>query len=258
MRRNRTRPIQYAPEGTILSRLNPLTNSVLVILATTILLLTINPFTQLIFLVIIIVLFTLSKIKLLRLQGMRFLLITSGLIGIIQLFFIHQGDALFFVFGIAVYSHGVQLAILYSSRFISVILISYLFILSTNPNEFVYSLMRLGLPYRFGFALINALRMLPISHQEIQRINTAQISRGARFKLFPVSRLILNTTQFFKVLLISMFKRVDALVYSLEGRGFGLSQKRTFLKTNRMKSIDWVVILLAAFFLGLWIHMRVN
>lgn len=248
--------IQYDPDSTILSRLNPLTNGVLLIAVTTTLLFSIEPTLQTVFLLSLAILVNLSKIRILRLQGVKFLIVTGGFIGLTQILFFHQGDVLFSIVGLSIYTEAVSRAFVYSTRFISVILVSYLFVISTDPNALVYALMQIGLPYRFGFALINSLRMLPISHYEIQRIHIAQVSRGARYRFFPFKKFVEQITRFLQVLIISLLKRVDTLVYSLEGRSFGIHNRRTFLKKNQFRGVDWFIIFSAVILLTTNILIR--
>jgi len=240
---NKSKAIQYVPDSTVLSSLNPLTNSILLVTIAITTLISPELIPQFVILVILSVLFSLSEIRVLQLQGSKFLLFTSVFIGVVQILFFRQGEILFSIAGLPIYTAAVNRAAIYSARFTSIILESYLFVFSTDPNALVYMLMRIGLPYRFGFAMVNAIRMLPISRNEIQRIHIAQVSRGARYRFFPVRLFAGQVSRFLQVLIVSLIKRVDALVYSLEGRSFGIYKKRTFLSKSHIRSVDWIVII---------------
>ena len=63
-------------------------------------------------------------------------------------------------------------------RFFNIIFCSALFIAITDPSKLALGLMRLGLPYRFGFMLIIALRFVPLFDIESSNVQNAQKARG--------------------------------------------------------------------------------
>ncbi len=67
------------------------------------------------------------------------------------------------------------------ARFLDVVLLSYLFVLTTEPNLLAYGLMQVGLPYRFGFALVTALRLVPVFEKEGETVYRAQLARGIAY-----------------------------------------------------------------------------
>ena len=152
---------------------------------------------------------------------------------------------------------GLINAVRASLRFISIILLSYLFVLTTDPGSFVASLVQLGIPYRYGYTLITAMRMIPMVKSEVNKISYAQITRGAKYSLFPINKLISNINRFFKVVLIAMIKRVNQLVISMEGRSFGLYQKKTTLNQITFNWLDYLVIFLSLLLIPIF-FMEIN
>jgi len=55
-------------------------------------------------------------------------------------------------------------------RFLNIIGASYLFVATTDPNRLAYALMQAGLPYRYGFMLITALRFIPLFQLELAQV----------------------------------------------------------------------------------------
>lgn len=248
-------PIRYYETSSLLIRLNPVVKLVWLILLSAQILIINNIQLEIALFILILLLFRISRINLLTLQGSKFAIITAALIGLIQLFFNHEGIPLVTILGVNITKTGLIKAVFISTRFISFILLGYLFVITTEPNAFVYSLMRIGLPYRIGFSLITALRLLPIFSNEAHNIFYAQVTRGVNYRIFPLGAFINNITQFVKVLLISMLKKVDALVLSMEGRSFGIQSKRSFTRTADYSLIDKTLLLLACLmvlFLILW------
>lgn len=113
-------------------------------------------------------------------RGFRLAMVTSLILLNLYLLFEKSGIALIStgspIFNVT--SGGLETGIIVSSRYLSIILFSYFFILSTEPNHLAYALMEMGLPYRFGFMLVTALRLAPILEQEGITIYRAQLVRG--------------------------------------------------------------------------------
>jgi energy-coupling factor transport system permease protein len=180
--------------------------------------------------------------SLFRIQGGRLVVMTALLIAFIQLVFIKDGEILFSTGPARFTDQGLLMAVTVSLRFLTIILFSYLFVLSTEPTDFVLALVHLGLPYRFGFSIITAIRMVPIVKSEFTRISYAQITRGVAYKFLPFRQFLKNIKQFLKVMIISMFKRVNSLVISMEGRSFGLYNTRTFINEISYSAVDKIII----------------
>jgi energy-coupling factor transport system permease protein len=134
-----------------------------------------------------------------------------------------------------------------AGRFLSVVLLSYLFVLTTEPNDLAYALMRAGVPYRYGFALITALRLVPTFEQEGQIVYNAQLARGVQYDVRSPRRFLALGRQFFLPLLVSALGKVDALAVSMEGRCFGKYRKRTFLHEVHITWLDGAAAALLLF-----------
>lgn len=175
-------------------------------------------------------------------QGAKVMIVTTIFIGLLQVVFVKNGAILVDLPFIKITESGIIQAISASSRFITIIMLSYLFVLSTDPGKFVQSLVGLGLPYRFGYTLITALRMIPLVKAEVEKIIFAQITRGVRYKLFPLKKLTTSVGQFLKVVMIALLKRVNQLVISMEGRSFGLYAARSSMSSVTYQWTDYLII----------------
>lgn len=201
-------------------------------------------------------LFILLPFSFFKLQGAKVLVLTTIFIGLLQVIFSNEGEILINLFFIEITKTGFINAISASSRFMSVILLSYLFVLSTDPGKFVLAFVGLGMPYRFGYTLITALRMIPLVKAEAEKIFFAQIARGADYKPFPLMKMISSIRQLLKVMMIALLKRVNQLVISMEGRSFGLSNERTTMSTISYNWTDKAVIVAAIAIIPLAIFWR--
>lgn len=175
-----------------------------------------------------------------KIRGFRFVLMTGMALFVLYVFFDKSGTILFnpgkpFW---RITSGGIFSGLLYGGRFLTIVSISYLFVLTTNPTDLAYALMRIGVPYRVGFMLVTALRLAPILEDEGRTIYQAQLVRGVEYDKGNLKRILLVVQQFLTPLLVSAISRADTLVFSMEGRGFGQYQKRTFRQESKFSGWD--------------------
>ena len=188
----------------------------------------------------LLLLFPVAGVRLDRLSGVRLFASTALMLGLLQVFFVREGRVLVNMAPLVITTEGLSRGGYIAGRFISVMLLSYLFVLTTEPSDLVYTLMRTGLPYRYGFALITALRLVPTFEEEGLIVYNAQLARGIRYDVRKPSRYLLLARQFVLPLLISALGKVDVLAVSMEGRCFGKYPTRTFLREVRITWLDGV------------------
>lgn len=251
-----TYALQYYRRGFFLEVLNPLVKFIIIISLSLLLFISDSVWLHGCIFILCVLGFILSPFSFFKLQGARILLITTLFIGLLQVVFGPTGNTFASTGMFNPANPGFLKAISAMARFISVILLSYLFVLTTEPGGFVHSLVQVGLPYRFGYALITALRMVPMVRREVRKIIFAQTMRGVKYRLFPLKELFINVNRFTRVVLISTLKRVNQLVISMEGRSFGLYPDRTTLSTVTFRWFDYVLLLFALGLIPLTILWR--
>lgn len=254
--------ITYQPQNSWLHRLHPLVKLAWLVVGSLTLFLVPSPWWVLFSLGVTLMSFPLADLSLRRdVRGLRFLLGTAGLLFAIQAVFIREGTVLFYLLPLGagylpLTTAGLVSGVYVGGRFLTLILLSMLFVLTTEPSALVYALMRIGLPYRYGFALITALRMAPIFEVEGNVVYQAQLARGVRYDVRSPRRFLTLARQLFLPLLVSALSKVDALAVSMEGRCFGKYHTRTFLRQARVTQADWVALgLLLTLSLALFIHL---
>ena len=206
-----------------------------------------------ILLVIVILLFRVSRVSLkLSRNRTKFIIIFSILLLVFQALITVNGTVLGFViphlnnFGpfFPITDYGLERGLSIASRFLLVVLSSMLFVAVTDPTLLAHSLTRLRIPYRYSFALVIALRFLPLFDSENQVVRMAQKSRGIQPEVGGF-RKILRTIQYtFFPLLVSSLSRVESLSISMDGRGFGYSENRTYFRKSTWKISDSLLTIL--------------
>jgi energy-coupling factor transport system permease protein len=240
--------ITYQPGDSILHRLQPLVKVGWLVFGTILVFAVQLPWLVAAVALASILAFPLIGMHLGRVRGTRLFISTALLLGLLQILFVREGSTLVAVGPLTITAGGLQAGIYVAGRFLSVVLLSYLFVLTTEPNDLAYALMRAGLPYRYGFALITALRLVPTFEQEGQIVYNAQLARGVRYDVRSPQRFLTLGRQFFLPLLVSTLSKVDALAVSMEGRCFGKYPTRTFLREvhwSRLDLMAGILLLLA-------------
>ena len=116
--------------------------------------------------------------------------------------------------------------------------------------------MRIGLPYRYGFILITALRLAPIFEIEGNTVYQAQLTRGVRYDIRSPRRFITLARQLMLPLLVSALAKVDELAVSMEGRCFGKYPTRTYRRDPRFTSRDALAVAVLAVTVAVVVGIR--
>jgi energy-coupling factor transport system permease protein len=151
----------------------------------------------------------------------------------------------FHFFRVTITDLGLLTGCVMALRFLTILLMSGLFIVTTDPAALVYSLMKRGLPYRYGFMLIVMLRFATVFEREVKTVTNAQKMRGLEIDRRGVRKIFQSIRYTFVPLIVSAFTKVDGLVLSMEGRAFGCKGTRTFLAEDRYTRRDKALIVVS-------------
>lgn len=177
---------------------------------------------------------------------LRFLIIFGFFIFLVQVLAVKEGVLLWeFSSGrvhLAVWSEGFWDGLRMMLRLINIIGSSYLFVATTDPNRLAYGLMQAGLPYRFGFMLITALRFIPVFHLELRQVRNAQMAKGIELEGLSPYKLLRAVKYLFVPLVISALSKVDFLTVSMENRAFGLYPERSYMYSQALSRNDRIAV----------------
>jgi len=131
-----------------------------------------------------------------------------------------------------------------------------LFLTTTRVEEVAYALGRLGLPYRVGFTLTLAFRLVPVFFDAALTVVQAQRARGLAFGRGGVVARLRRFVPVIVPVLIGALRRADRMAMALELRGFNSGRPRTTFIRARAGRADVVAGFLAAataiVYVGLW------
>ena len=132
------------------------------------------------------------------------------------------------------------------SRTLAIFATSALFVLTTNPIDFVVALIHQArLPVRVGYAVFAAYRFVPLVQEELDNIRAAHQVRGAASGRGIVARLRQSAGYAIPLLAISV-RRAERVALAMDSRGFGARPDRTYFRTTTLTRSDLVFSIGAA------------
>lgn len=137
-------------------------------------------------------------------------------------------------------------------KYMAIIPLVLLFILTMHPSEFAASFHRIGVPYRIAYAFSLTLRYIPDIQRDFVNIRNTQLARSGSVngKQSLMVKIKQGVQLAFPLILIS-FERIDTISQAMMLRRFGERKGRTWYVTKAMTRRDWFVIAGALFWLFL-------
>jgi len=133
--------------------------------------------------------------------------------------------------------------------------VSVLFLSVTRVEEFTDALRSLGLPYRLGFSIALAFRLVPLFLDSALGVVDAQRARGLDFSSGGLVTRLRRYGQVIVPVFMGALRRADLMAMALESRGFGRPGERTRLPRRRTAADHLVVaasLTLVAFYVWAW------
>src|SRR5918999_4686841 len=134
--------------------------------------------------------------------------------------------------------YGVAIAI----RIDTTIIAGMVFLSTTRNEEVANGLVRLGIPYRFAFAVSTALRLVPTIMATGYTIGQAQRSRGLDLESGSILRRIRKYVPLLIPVFVSTIRSTNVFSMALESKGFGAAPQRTFFLQIGMGRRDFLVL----------------
>jgi energy-coupling factor transport system permease protein len=132
-------------------------------------------------------------------------------------------------------------------KYLSVIPLGMMFLLTTNPSEFAASLSSIGISYKASFAVSLTLRYFPDMIRDYNDISLSQQARGLDLsKKERLSTRLKNIMNIFVPLIFSSLDRVEVISNAMDLRGFGKHRKRTWYAFKPLRRNDYISIAICA------------
>ena len=189
-----------------------------------------------------------------RLRLLFFLVFTMTFI-VWSLFF--RGGTPWFHWGpISISAAGIRYALGMAIKLATFLAVGTVFLSTTKIEEFAYALTRMGVPYKLGFAMTLAVRLVPVFVDAAGTVVQAQRCRGFNF---DEGNLVQRMRRYVPVIVpvfMGALRRADGMAMALEARGFQAARQRTEFEPFAWQARDAlavvVVVGVAVTYLFLW------
>lgn len=154
---------------------------------------------------------------------------------------------------VGVDADGLLMGVFFAVRIILLVVGTSLLTLTTTPVQLTDALETLMRPLgRLGFPagevammLTIALRFIPTTAQEAEKIIVAQTARGARFDEGGLVARVRAYVPVLVPLFVNLFRRAEELAVAMDARCYRGGRGRTRLHVSVMGARDWAVLLLS-------------
>lgn len=168
---------------------------------------------------------------------------------ILHLFVTKEGEVIYQILTLEIYSGGVKQGLMISLRFGLLIFMTSLLTLTTTPIEITDAIEALLNPlnkvnfpvHELALMMSISLRFIPTLMQETDKISKAQASRGVDFRTGPIKERIKAIVPLLVPLFVSAFKRAEELAMAMESRGYQGGEGRTKLRELRFTARDYFI-----------------
>lgn len=224
-------------EESLLHRINPISKLILMAIATITVTFAYDIYTPLAFFISILILASIfghMKLSLLLRRMIKFVLIGISF----SIFII--GSRL--VVGDGLNESIIMTAVSLCLRIMVFSLTSIVFVFTTDPNEFGLSLIhQLKVSHKFVYPFLVAYRFIPTFKDEMEKIILAKEARGISSSSGIFSGII-NLPKYILPLLSSAIRKGERISNSMETRGFGAYEDRTYYRRTSVNRDDYLAL----------------
>mgnify|MGYP000852384595 CR=1 FL=1 len=128
-------------------------------------------------------------------------------------------------------------------KYLTVVPVALLFLITTDPSEFAASLSGIGITYRISYAVSITLRYIADIQNDFHNISQAQQARGVDLsKNVSLKKRISGIASIAVPLIFSSLERIDLISNAMDLRGFGKHKIRTWYSARPFKTADYIVL----------------
>ncbi|MDH4140923.1 MAG: energy-coupling factor transporter transmembrane protein EcfT [Coriobacteriia bacterium] len=146
---------------------------------------------------------------------------------------------------------GAVTGLFFVARIMLLVVGTSLLTLTTSPVDLTDALERLFSPMRrlrvpvddIAMMLTVALRFIPTTAEEAEKVIVAQAARGARFNEGSLLKRARAYVPVLVPLFVGLFRRADELAIAMESRCYRGGEGRTRLKESVLTGRDWLVMI---------------
>jgi energy-coupling factor transport system permease protein len=157
---------------------------------------------------------------------------------------------------VAVSAAGVHFALGMAIKLDTFLAVGVVFLSTTKIEEFAYALTRVGMPYKLGFAMTLAFRLVPVFLDSAVTVVQAQRCRGFNFDEGGLLERVRRYIPVMVPVFMGALRRADGMAMALEARGFQSGTARSSFEHYHFRWTDGLVLAgaigVAAGYVALW------
>ena len=157
---------------------------------------------------------------------------------------------------VSISTMGMHFALGMAIKLATFLAVGVVFLSTTKIEEFAYALTRVGMPYKVGFTMTLAFRLVPVFLDAAVTVIQAQRCRGFNF---DEGNLVQRARRYVPVIVpvfMGALRRADGMAMALEARGFQSGRTRTAYEHFPFRLSDaaalCVAVIVAAGYVMLW------
>ena len=151
---------------------------------------------------------------------------------------------IFMVFIINFIFFTIEYTLIMEMRVLVMMFSFLIFFTSIHPDEMVQALNKLKIPFHYAFIFSLATRFIPTLGNESEIISNAQKSRGLDLETGNLIARVKNYVPLLVPLFINAIRRAYLVAESLETKGFGIIEKRTYLNELKFSWKSYLIVIL--------------
>jgi energy-coupling factor transport system permease protein len=245
-------PFLYLDRDTPVHRLDPRTKMFILAGAFVLAFLFVNPLYQLVILAGVLVYGYVAR-SLVNLKRIRFILVMIALVTVVLWTLFGSGETPLFLF---VEWESLLYGIGTAMRIDLTIIAGMIFLSTTRNEEMATGLVRLGIPYRFAFAVSTALRLVPTIAATASTIVQAQRSRGLDLESGSFIQRVRKYVPLLVPVFVSTIRSTNTFSMALESKGFGASSARSYFLRIAVLRRDVLVMVAGAALVAAAVALR--
>lgn len=163
------------------------------------------------------------------------------------------------VFGhqIGLFLEGTVYVSIWSTRLAVTITAALLAYLTTHPSDLAAIMLKSRLPYKFAYAFLATVQLIPILTNEISTIYQAQVSRGLNVHANLIERMK-SIIVLMIPLTLGAINQTQTRAIALESRGFSAPVKKVMLSDPKFEAGDYLMFIAMIFFTAYFIFLIVT
>ncbi len=157
---------------------------------------------------------------------------------------------------VSVSAAGLRFALAMAIKLDMFLGVGVLFLSTTKIEEFAYALTRVGMPYKLGFTMTLAFRLVPVFLDAAVTVVQAQRCRGFNFDEGTLLQRMRRYVPVIVPVFMGALRRADAMAMALEARGFQATTSRSVYEQFPFRRSDALAlaaaIAVAILYIVLW------